>query len=287
MRYFPHLFLLATLATPAAAGVYEVSKDDRTLFLLGGTIHVLPDDGRTLPPSHTQALQQADALCLETDITALESPDFAEKVFAAFQYPNGQNLKSTIGKDAYKALSKYAKDQGLPIYALQPFKPGFVLLNAELARYVRLGMAPPGADQLLHDQATEQGKTLCPLETPEQQLQHLVAAIGDMSDADIIQAVEQARALGDDWLQSFLDKWRRGNIEDLDAMAQAMMDSGDTSYKHLIKLRNQAWMRRITGPLAATPDLEFIAVGSAHLGGPDGLIPLLRRAGYQVTRRQQ
>lgn len=290
------LFLLAALATAApAAGIYEVSRDGRTLFLLGGTIHVLPADERTLPQPYAEALQQADALCLETDMVALESPAFVSEMLDAFQYDDGQSLQSSLGAAAYESLSDHSERYGIPIASMEPFKPGFALLTIELTHYIQMDMSPPGLDQLLQNQAVEQGKTLCPLETPEQQLQHLVTAIGDMSDAEVIQAVEQSQAQGDDWLQSFLDKWRRGDMEDLDAMARFMMDSGDNSYHHLIRLRNDAWMRRLIGPaptaagtappLADTPELEFIAVGSAHLGGPDGLIPQLRRAGYRVTRR--
>ena len=206
------LFLLAAaLATAApAAGIYEVSRDGRTLFLLGGTIHALPADERTLPQPYAEALQQADALCLETDMVALESPAFVSEMFDAFQYDDGQSLQSSLGAAAYESLSDHSERYGIPIASMEPFKPGFALLTIELTHYIRMGMSPPGLDQLLQNQAIEQGKALCPLETPEQQLEHLLAAIGNMSDADVIQAVEQSRAQGDDWLQSFLDKWRRG-----------------------------------------------------------------------------
>lgn len=49
----------------------------------------------------------------------------------------------------------------------------------------------------------------------------------------------------------------------------------------MLGLRNHKWMERIPGIMDAQPAL--IVVGALHLAGPDGLISLLRNAGYSVT----
>ena len=44
--------------------------------------------------------------------------------------------------------------------------------------------------------------------------------------------------------------------------------------------RNVKWMEVLPGIMQEQS--AFVAVGGGHLGGPDGLIDLLRRAGYTV-----
>jgi uncharacterized protein YbaP (TraB family) len=58
--------------------------------------------------------------------------------------------------------------------------------------------------------------------------------------------------------------------------------SGFASFHHaLLTLRNPR-MRDAALPILAEGD-AFIAVGALHLIGDDGLVSLLRRAGYELT----
>ena len=49
----------------------------------------------------------------------------------------------------------------------------------------------------------------------------------------------------------------------------------------LLDSRNRNWVEIISMNTASIP--MFIAVGAGHLGGPNGLIALLRKAGYTLT----
>jgi uncharacterized protein YbaP (TraB family) len=48
----------------------------------------------------------------------------------------------------------------------------------------------------------------------------------------------------------------------------------------MLKNRNQNWISRIEKIAKAKP--TFFGVGAAHLGGQDGVITLLRKAGFTV-----
>ncbi|MBI4472819.1 MAG: TraB/GumN family protein, partial [Acidobacteria bacterium] len=52
-----------------------------------------------------------------------------------------------------------------------------------------------------------------------------------------------------------------------------------------LKNRNERWVPIIEKAAAAKP--TFFAVGAGHLGGADGVIALLRKAGYTVAPVQQ
>jgi len=50
----------------------------------------------------------------------------------------------------------------------------------------------------------------------------------------------------------------------------------------LLGARNKAWMPALTKAFNAGG--AFVAVGAAHLGGSYGLLPMLQRSGYKITR---
>ena len=56
-------------------------------------------------------------------------------------------------------------------------------------------------------------------------------------------------------------------------------------YQALLVKRNQAWAERIE-PLLAEGRRPLVAVGTAHLLGPDGVAALLEARGYTVRRIQ-
>lgn len=60
-------------------------------------------------------------------------------------------------------------------------------------------------------------------------------------------------------------------------------DEGYAAFEEaMVKARNRTMMERAVPILAEGG--AFIAVGALHLPGPQGLVALLRRAGYRVTK---
>jgi uncharacterized protein YbaP (TraB family) len=72
--------------------------------------------------------------------------------------------------------------------------------------------------------------------------------------------------------------------EDVNGLYKAIQEShfsGEGFQKKLLEDRNKAWIPRID--ILCREKSSFIAVGAGHLGGPEGLIALLKKQGYQVT----
>lgn len=69
-------------------------------------------------------------------------------------------------------------------------------------------------------------------------------------------------------------------------LAQILGDQGTKALQltddYLLTLRNQRFLNRLTTDLPGGG--VFIAVGAGHLPGKDGLVTMLREAGYEVTR---
>jgi uncharacterized protein len=98
----------------------------------------------------------------------------------------------------------------------------------------------------------------------------------------LVGAVREANSVTDDVAQ-LNALYRRG---DLDGLLQ-LYEADTTQYAPtqqerfaLLDERNDAWARRLPKLMEAQPC--FIAVGAMHLAGENGLIALLKKAGYKV-----
>ncbi len=70
--------------------------------------------------------------------------------------------------------------------------------------------------------------------------------------------------------------------QDVEALYEMMQDDESTAEFEDILLvkRNKNWIPQISNEM--TRQRTFFAVGAGHLGGPNGVINLLRKEGYQV-----
>ena len=72
----------------------------------------------------------------------------------------------------------------------------------------------------------------------------------------------------------------KGDLEGLYEMLIEAEDMTEAEKFLLVDERNYDWLAKIEKHIKQEP--SFIAVGALHLPGNDGLINLLRKAGYKV-----
>jgi uncharacterized protein YbaP (TraB family) len=84
--------------------------------------------------------------------------------------------------------------------------------------------------------------------------------------------------------------WTRGDVEAIAKMENDEMKSKQPElYQKLLVDRNQHFSNQIAAMLkdpGPSPATAFIAVGAAHLAGPDSVLALLQKQGFQATRVQ-
>jgi uncharacterized protein YbaP (TraB family) len=82
---------------------------------------------------------------------------------------------------------------------------------------------------------------------------------------------------------SLLDAWRRGDIDTLARVTRGEYADFPGFGRRLLDDRNRNWVPKIERYLASG-HTYFVVVGSAHLGGANGVVPLLRQRGYQIEQ---
>ena len=122
------------------------------------------------------------------------------------------------------------------------------------------------------------------LETAEDQMNALAGGtLEEQIDGLVFGA--QTLDLGPQMLGALVDEWADGDVAGLGAiMADPNSIGGDAAYERLLVERNENWIPQIKAMLDA-PGTVVIAVGAAHLAGPDSVVNMLRAEGLEVVRQ--
>jgi uncharacterized protein YbaP (TraB family) len=187
--------------------------------------------------------------------------------------PDGQTLHDRFTPEEYSLVKEAVKScSGYELALLDRLKPiSLVALcfsgnsNEELEATV---------DELLYQKAAEGGKDVIGLETVEEQ----VSLLDKIPDSYV---VEYFRNL-DEQEKEFDKLIRCYRKADLDSIWLMIQDEGSGSMLNdeMIRVRNRRMTERII-PLVRRQS-TFIAIGSGHLPGKEGIIALLRKEGYLV-----
>ena len=82
---------------------------------------------------------------------------------------------------------------------------------------------------------------------------------------------------------SMINAWRRGDVEALNRSLRDSFHDFPSLSRRLIDVRNQNWLPKIDGFLRSG-QTYFVVVGAGHVGGPNGLLTLLKARGCTVEQ---
>lgn len=187
--------------------------------------------------------------------------------------PDGQTLHDRFTPEEYNLVKDAVKScSGYELALLDKLKP--ISLIALCFSVNSTEELEATVDELLYKKAVEGGKQVIGLETVEEQ----VVLLDKIPDSYVL---EYFRNL-DEQEKEFENLIRFYRNADLDSLWLMMQDeeSGSMLNDEMIRVRNHRMTERIL-PLIRNQS-TFIAIGSGHLPGNEGIIALLRNEGYIV-----
>jgi uncharacterized protein YbaP (TraB family) len=101
------------------------------------------------------------------------------------------------------------------------------------------------------------------------------------AELDYLRWMLDAVEAGADEQRRFAEAWARGDLQASNEETAAMRADYPAFHAHMIAGRNRAWLPRID-EIFAHRARAFIIMGGGHLVGDDGVIALLKNAGYAV-----
>jgi uncharacterized protein YbaP (TraB family) len=262
--------------------LWKIQSGPKAVYVLG-SIHFLKKQNYPLKKGIDDVFGQARKLVLEINLERLD-PEATDKITIQHALnPKGVTLEQNISAQTYALAEKRAREVGVDIHALNPFKTWSVALTLSTLKLRRLGFDPAyGLDRYLAERAKDAGKPVGGLETLEDQLgifDHLSPAEQESLLRQTLQEMDTLESSVD----RIVDAWLKGDSSALEQTLLAGMREYPSLYSKLILERNQRWVPQIE-KMIDSGENALIVVGAAHLVGKDGLIQSLKQHGYTVEQ---
>ena len=263
----------------AASSVWKVTRGTNVVYL-GGSIHALKSTDYPLPAAYNRAFDASDRLVFEVDPKALQ--ESSKGILKAGEYPKGDSLKNHVDPRTYDYLRRVFTLLNIPESKFARYRPWF--LSLVLQAPALHGMSETlGVEEFLLRRARANSKPVSGLESAREHADVFLALTDRQSEAMLLMMflpTQRSRgSTGDEIARA----WRRG---DADTDTRIMLDefrNFPSLADRFLTDRNHKWIPKIEGYLQSGKTY-FVVAGAAHMGGPNGIIALLRDRGYHVEQ---
>ena len=264
------------------AFAWKATKGAGAVYLVG-SVHMLTNDFYPLAPALETAFKDSDLLVEEADLAEMLSPTTQFSMLSRGMLPAGQTLDKVLSAPTLALLNQHTSGLGMPIEALQQFKPWLLAMTLEAAEWQKAGFdADLGLDKHFFDRAQSENKAVQGLETTDFQISLFDGMPADQQDrflAETLKGIDTETAS----VGKLANAWKAGDVAGVERLVLADVKSDPVVYDRLLVARNRAWLPKIEA-LFSRPRHAFVVVGAAHLVGPDGLVAMLKARGYQVVQ---
>lgn len=274
----------ATGGAPATGPALFVVRDaDSTLYLYG-TIHLRRAGAPWGSPAVEAALDRSEEIWTEMEVSPAAEARSRQLALQQGLAPPGRPLSSWLSAEERTRLAAAEARLGVQPQALEALRPWLAGLTLTLAPMIQAGYDPAaGVDRAIDAYGDARNKRMRFFETPDDQVGFMAGLPDDVQRAMLMEAVDEADE-GAQMLDALSAAWDRGDVPELERLLnEDMRDEYPDVYEALIRRRNQAWMIVLMQELHGA-GVDFVAVGAAHIVGPDGLVEQLRRRGLRVER---
>ncbi len=296
------LLFTAAVLTANAQFIFRISGGglEKPSYILG-TIHVLSGDLLDSIPAFLEAENQCQQLFVESDVT--DQQDRQERRAAGQQLmtlPDGKTIADVLGEERMAILQERMKETchiNLADSAAQKFlyfQPSFftlslnrVILMEALQKYpaMRNGNMMDGAcmkrakargwkvgnlDRVFTSEELEEIKEkITPI---DEQVDTLMALLNNFDERrqEILNKFEG--------MHNICNYWSAGDYESFERLVLPEAEASPALFAE----RNKKWMPIIIEAAKEMPTL--FVFGAGHLAGPEGVVRMLRDAGYTVEQ---
>ena len=256
-------------------------KEPSYLF---GTYHVMGNRYLEGFPQVDKAFQSSKGLVNEVRLSSVNPYQMA-----ALMMMKDNSISAMLDTTAYGMVSDALKQYyGFRLQQFDQMKPMLVytmLISAYARQWDTLLNRYEGValDSWFEQMADSLKKEITSLETFDEQYQMLFVDKPEEQQAkelsDMVLKSDSMRLA----FQSMTRAYYSGNLDSMwKVLAQTSGAQEDSDMEHLLKKRNRKWLEMLPGLMERKS--QFIAVGAAHLAGPDGLVAGLKSKGFQVIQ---
>jgi uncharacterized protein YbaP (TraB family) len=261
--------------------LWKIERKDMTEpSYLFGTIHMIPQEDFFLPSGLEEAFDKSDKVVFEIDLDDMSDMGAMMGLMSNLMMKNGMSLNKLLSPQEYKEVSDYFEEMGMPMFLLNNVKPMFLSMLAEM----NMDPEAMGSEEVtsyemeLYDMANNDAKPVGGLETMAYQMS-LFDSIPYEDQAEMLLDAVRGTDIESDMFDETVELYKH---QDIEAMVSMVGESEEGEFEDaLLNNRNRNWIPLMEKKMENGS--VFFAVGAGHLGGEQGVIRLLRKAGFEVT----
>ncbi|MEM8528993.1 MAG: TraB/GumN family protein [Bacteroidota bacterium] len=255
--------------------LYKIEGKNIETSYLYGTIHILPQKDFVLSDRVKSAFEESELIVLELD---MDDPNLQMDMMKGAMMTDGSTLDKLFSEEDYKQLDEALKAaMGMGVAPFNKMKP-MLIASMLMTKYV--GAQPASFEGTFIKMATEGEKEILGLETVAEQLA-VFDAIPYQKQADDIAEMLDDEDAAKAVFEKMLKHYKAEEVDALYEIFEEYYEENEAEMDVMLHDRNKNWIPKI-GEYAADKSV-FFGVGAGHLGGEEGVIELLRAAGYTVT----
>lgn len=258
------------------------AADQQSPSYLFGTIHLIGANDFFYPEGLLSAIDDVERITFEIDINDMMDMSKQLSLMQKAFMRDNLTLKDLLTAEEYQMVKAHFDKIGIPLFFLERMQPMFLSVFG-------YGEVKPGALESgemlsyefeLNKLAKQQGKSTAGLETVEYQLGAIDSIPYEEQAQMLVETIRESDK-GADQLALMIDMYTNQRIDDM--YTEVGTDSGNSAdfEKILLTNRNKNWIPVMSDMMKEGPTL--FAVGAGHLGGPHGVIRLLRQKGYKLS----
>lgn len=292
-QLFGTLFLaISFIGTANAQLLYRVSGNglEEPSYIIG-TYHLAPasfvDDIRG---AH-EAMAAVEQVYGEVDTENLDRAQ--QLMLEAMMLPEGRRIADLFTEDEMSRINAYVRevmgvDLSNPFVAEQlgRMRPSVLAVQLLMLQYMKITPdfdATNLIDEYFQKEARKVGKRVGGFESVEFQMELLYGEKSDEEERDELLEVVDNNAETFATMQEMTEAYFSFDMKSIRSLTERELHNGDMTleeFKELITDRNRRWVEAMPEVMREAPTL--FVVGAGHLPGNEGVIALLKEAGYKV-----
>ena len=281
------LLLQAQACAELHAPFYEAVRGKQVVYVLG-TMHVGRPDFYPLRPAIEAALEKSGRLYLEIDS---EEPGVEQKMAQAMLCDH-PCLKEALSESEWNTLGERLGRQEAAAREIGKIRPWAAAVVLSMADFAALGLTPQQSVESHVSERASKGKEIIGLETAEEQIR-LFAEMPQAAQKEmLVQWLNMTVKERLDMDRELIALWKNGDADALHIWYKKMEQQYSSSPEiaelfdqTFLIARNQVFVDRLLSQIGNAPGPFFLAVGALHLGGPDGVLVLLKKQGFKVKAK--
>ena len=247
-----------------------------------GTHHGCPFNYCDSIPGLMKAFDKVDNIIGEINMIEFSemSPERMQKMQAMMMMPADTSLLSLFNEEETAKVNEWLKkEMGASLEMFSMMKPMTIMVTVQ--NKVMMEVIPDLAnmttiDKYMQTLGQSKGKSIGELETADYQMTLLYGnSLEEQADA-LLEMINQGESR--ELMVQLTDAYKSQNLDTLWEIFQEQMTGYE--YDAIVKVRNLNWEKQMKELLPKQSTL--FVVGAGHLPGENGMINLLREAGYKV-----